>query len=177
MEQKLSHSKVNKMRFIREMVFRGLYAVELGSEADESLLEMIAKDNVKRTKNQISLDAFEQNTVIKKITSIIENKQDLDAVIESMLVGWKMERIAIVDLCILRMSIYDLFYNDNVPPNVVISEAVLLAGEFSNEKQKKFINGLLASVQKALVENNNDCRKLIDNIKNNQKSVDAVNAE
>ena len=172
MKQKLSHSKVNKMRFIREMVFRGLYAVELGCEADEALLEMISKDNAERTNNQIVIDAYEQSTVIKRINDIISKKSELDVVIEGLLVGWKMERIGIVDLCILRMSVYDLFFNEDVPGNVVISEAVLLADSFSDEKQKKFINGLLASVDKKLKECESDCTMLIEKMRASNKALE-----
>lgn len=165
MEQKLSYEKIDKMKFIRELTFRSIYAADLGSEVDDQLFEMISKDVAKRTKKQTVLDDVEKVQVRNKVKSVQESSQELELVISKHLVGWKMDRLPIVVLCILRMSVYDLLYNQDVPNNVIISEAVLLAERFSGDKDKKFINGLLSSVNKQLAENDNDTEKLLATLK------------
>lgn len=146
MEQKLSHKKVNEKKFVRNVVFRALFAYEMGGALDVDLIDMISSEIVSATDNKISLSDEVKDAVIKKVTDIIDHKDTIDEMIEKNLVGWKLERLSAVNLSVLRMSVYDLLYSKSVPENVVISEAVLLATDFCDEKSKKFINGILSSM-------------------------------
>lgn len=146
MEQKLSHKKVNEKKFVRNVVFRALFACEMGGALDVALIDMISSEIVSASNNKISLSDEAKEAIIKKVTDIISHKGNIDGMIEKNLVGWKLERLSAVDLSVLRMSVYDLLYSKGVPENVVISEAVLLAADFCDEKSKKFINGILSSV-------------------------------
>ncbi len=168
MEQRLSKPKVEKKRFLRELLFRSLYAMEFTDNADDALLDMISKDFSERTKKQMLLDEDEKSEIINKADSIMAKKADLDSTIEKFLVSWKMDRLPMVDVCILRMAVYDLLYNTSVPENVTINEAVLIADKFSDEKDKKFINGILSSVLKLLKEKENNTEKFIECIKDKE---------
>lgn len=80
-----------------------------------------------------------------------ENKERVDKIIEALAVGWKLDRIARIDLAILRLAIVELLIGLEEPPPadpVVINEAVVLAKKFSTEDSGKFVNGILASVVK-----------------------------
>jgi len=75
----------------------------------------------------------------------------VDGIISELAVGWKIERIARVDLAILRLAIVELLVGIEEPrpaDAVVINEAVVLAKKFSTEDSGKFVNGILASVMK-----------------------------
>lgn len=73
----------------------------------------------------------------------------LDATIEEFLHNWRLDRIGKIELTVLRLALYEILHQTDVPPRVVINEALELTGSFGDEKAKKFINGLLdAAIQK-----------------------------
>jgi N utilization substance protein B len=75
---------------------------------------------------------------------------DIDTMIEKNSIGWSLNRMAKVDLTILRLALFEMLYNDNVPDNVAISEAVELANRYSDPAGSRFINGILGAVQRKL---------------------------
>jgi len=80
-----------------------------------------------------------------------EKHDKVDEIITELAVGWKLDRIARIDLAILRLAIVELLIGLEEPPPgdpVVINEAVVLAKKFSTEDSGKFVNGILASVVK-----------------------------
>ncbi|HKK19768.1 MAG TPA: transcription antitermination factor NusB [Opitutales bacterium] len=77
------------------------------------------------------------------IHGTIERIEQIDAEILAHAANWKFERIAKVDLSILRLAIYELLYRRDIPPVVSINEAIELSKIFSNLDSKRFINGIL----------------------------------
>lgn len=82
-----------------------------------------------------------------------ENKNDIDAKILTYSRGRSLDRISIVDLSILRLSIATLLFDKSTHPNIVIDEAVKLSREFSNEVSYRFINGVLDAFVKSHINN------------------------
>ncbi len=74
----------------------------------------------------------------------IANKDDIEAKILEHLQGWKLDRLAKIDLSILRLGITEILYDDSIPVKVSINEAVNLAKKYVDEKSGKFINGVLS---------------------------------
>lgn len=77
------------------------------------------------------------------IQGVIQNIADLDARIKGLAHNWEFERIAKIDLAILRLAMYEMLYRKDVPPVVSINEAIDLSKQFSNADAKRFINGIL----------------------------------
>jgi len=77
------------------------------------------------------------------IHGVIEHIDAVDAEIVAHAKNWKFERIAKVDLAILRLAIYELLFRKDIPPIVSINEAIDLGKVFSNPDSKRFINGIL----------------------------------
>lgn len=75
---------------------------------------------------------------------------EIDALIDRLIDNWRLSRISIVDLCILREATCELLYRDDIPPIVTINEAVDLGKMFSGEQSKAFINGVLDRVKNTL---------------------------
>ncbi|AWT58887.1 MAG: Transcription antitermination protein NusB [Candidatus Moanabacter tarae] len=73
----------------------------------------------------------------------IERRDKIDAVIKEHAQNWDFNRIAKIDLSILRLAIYEMLYRDDIPPIVTINEAIELSKLFSIEDAKRFINGIL----------------------------------
>ena len=74
------------------------------------------------------------------------NKEELDAKITVLAKNWSIDRINLVNKSILRLALYELIYEKDVPKAVVINEALELAKRYSDEESAKFINGVLGSV-------------------------------
>jgi len=82
------------------------------------------------------------------VQGVIEHKDKIDRLIEKYLINWTLERISLVDKTLLRMAIYEICFEDDVPFAVSINEAVELAHKYSDEKSGKFINGVLSNIIK-----------------------------
>lgn len=80
------------------------------------------------------------------VIGVTEHGDEIDELIETYSQGWPLARMPIVDRAILRIGIWELLFNENVPDKVAISEAVDQAGVLSTEDSGKFINGLLGRI-------------------------------
>jgi N utilization substance protein B len=105
------------------------------------LSEVLAR-NIKRYAEMVDDSNF-----IEQLVKGVDAKQaELDAVLQPIAPEWPIDQIARMDRIILRMGAYELLYGENVPPKVVINEAVELAKGFGGENSSKFINGVLGTV-------------------------------
>lgn len=77
------------------------------------------------------------------IHGVIEHVADIDARIKGLAHNWEFERIAKIDLAILRLAMFEMIYRKDIPPVVSINEAIDLSKQFSNADAKRFINGIL----------------------------------
>jgi N utilization substance protein B len=80
------------------------------------------------------------------VDGVIDNRAEIDELIETYAQGWTLARMPIVDRAILRIGVWELLYNPQVPVGVAISEAVEAATSLSTEDSSGFINGLLAKI-------------------------------
>ncbi len=78
------------------------------------------------------------------------HKGEIDAVISKSATNWSTDRIAKVDLAILRLAVFELLFRDDIPPVVSINEAVDLAKEYSSGEARRFVNGVLDRVKGTL---------------------------
>lgn len=77
------------------------------------------------------------------VHGVIEHLEEVDAVIVAHTQNWSFDRIAKVDLSVLRLAIYELLYRTDIPPIVSINEAIELGKIYSTPDSKRFINGIL----------------------------------
>jgi N utilization substance protein B len=80
------------------------------------------------------------------LQGVEENAFEIDDLIEQNLKGWALNRIAKVDQAVLRVAIWELYYDKSAPDAVVINEAVTLAQRFNTPGAGKFVNGVLSAV-------------------------------
>ncbi len=85
-----------------------------------------------------------------KFTIIINKAKDIDELIEKAAPQFPLEKIAKIDVAILRLAIYELLYEKKEPPKVIIDEAIELAHELGGESSSSFINGVLGTLYKDL---------------------------
>ena len=132
----------------RQAAMQLLYEQMAGGEADDDSLmlayEQLASDTACAEANPTRDDRAYIDDVLAGIT---QHRDELDQLIEAHSSGdWALERIPRVDLSILRLSVYELCYRTDVPANVSVSEAMELAGRYSEPKSGRYINGVLGAI-------------------------------
>lgn len=131
---------------IRELAYKLLYSLEIQKNVDiDEQIELYIQEN-----------DIKKESIIKYIKDIIwgieNNKEEINLIIKSCLdEKWSIERISKINLCILKLSIYEMKYKQ-IPIKVEINEAVELAKKYGEETSSKFINGALAKVVKEYIE-------------------------
>lgn len=80
------------------------------------------------------------------VDGIVDNKAEIDELIETYAVGWTIQRMPAIDRALLRIGIWEIMHNDEVPDAVAISEAVEAATVLSTDDSAGFINGMLAKI-------------------------------
>ncbi|MDR0590520.1 MAG: transcription antitermination factor NusB [Puniceicoccales bacterium] len=81
------------------------------------------------------------------VTLLQKNLTEIDALIDRFATNWNFSRIALVDLCIMRLAACELLYRNDIPPIVTINEAIELGKMFSGKASKAFINGVLDRIK------------------------------
>ena len=123
----------------REIAMKMLYAASLGGE--ESMSEVLEQSG------QADTLSGKEKTFLENLVAGVTNRQEeLDAVIGKYAQGWALNRLAKVDLTILRMAVYEISYMPEVPVGAAINEAVELGKIYGEDKSSGFINGILGSV-------------------------------
>lgn len=90
-----------------------------------------------------------ENFASDLVSGVLSNRDDIDDIIKPAAPEWPIDQIALVDLEVLRVGIYELLFAKDVPPKVAINEAVELAKAFGGENSSKFVNGVLGTVYRA----------------------------
>ena len=126
----------------REIAMKMLYAASLGGE--ESMTDILEQSEQADTLAD-SDKTFLENLVF----GVRERQEELDGVISQYAQGWALNRLAKVDLTILRMAIYEILYMPEIPVGATVNEAVELSKRFCEDKSPGFINGILGSVARA----------------------------
>lgn len=129
-----------KRRLAREEAFILIFEKQFNSAPVEEILE-IAKEV-----RDLEPDEY-INTVF---TGVYDNLEALDEIISEKAIGWKINRISKTSLCILRLSIFEIKFMEDIPVSVSINEAVELAKKYATPEDASFINGILSSVEKSL---------------------------
>ncbi len=128
-------------RQLRENIFKILFKLEFNSvEEMPEQMEFSLEDNP-------DIEEKDVNYITDKTNKIISLIADIDDIICNVSAGWKLDRIGKAELAILRLAIYEMKYDEDVPFKVAINEAVELSKIYCNEEAKSFINGVLAKVE------------------------------
>ncbi|RED61650.1 transcription antitermination factor NusB [Cohnella lupini] len=134
-----------KRRLAREIVVQSLYQIEMNGVTGDEAVDIVMEEA--RQENEIGTDVAELANIDAFTRELVQGVQDKRESIDQSLVvyltGWQVERLSRVDRQILRLAAYELTYRQEVPPKVVINEAIELAKHFGLEENGKFVNGVL----------------------------------
>ncbi len=139
----------------RIVALQTLYEFEFRTESgdDTATALGILKRNLERYESAIDDTKF----VEALVTGVLQEQADIDSKIQPIAPDWPIEQIARIDRSILRIGVYELLHQtDIVPPKVAINEAVELAKAFGSDNSSKFVNGVLGTAYRTLVEGASD---------------------
>ena len=130
----------------RILAFQALFSWEANQAAPDEVASFSWLDQDKKDSLDPATSDFSRLLVI----GTIENIYPVDEMIRRHLRNWDFSRLNKVDLAVLRMSVYTLMYQQDVPPSIVIDEAIGISKEFGTDDSFRFINGVLDSIRKTL---------------------------
>ena len=131
---------VHPRRVARESVLEALFANQFSDDKPDLVLKRILGSDPVRKKNLEFIELL--------FYSVIENVQLADKMITSHLQNWEFDRVAQIDRLLLRMGICEIFFIEEIPPKVSISEMVEISKVYSTDESPGFINGILDAVYK-----------------------------
>ncbi len=128
----------------RIIALQTLYEQELRSEADDKTFDVnkILDRNIARYQDMLDDVAF----IKQLVAGVIKQAPKLDKQLQPVAPEWPIDQIARMDRLILRIGLYELDNEADVPPKVVINEAVELAKAFGGDNSSKFVNGVLGTL-------------------------------
>jgi len=127
-------------RELREQIFRMLFRTEFfdREEIKEQLLLFLEE-----------MEKGEQKDftyIREKITNIINHLEEIDQQINEASKGWKTSRMGKVDLTLIRLAVFEMKFEEDIPVGVAINEAVELAKQYGTDDSSSFVNGILAKL-------------------------------
>lgn len=122
----------------RELLMQLLYQMEANDDFSAQFVQRYIEEQ--------KVGAAPAAYIAKLTTAIRENKDAIDDLINTFTKGWKTSRMPKVDLAVLRLAVGEILYEEALPPQVSINEAVNIAKKYSTEESGKFINGVLGAI-------------------------------
>ena len=139
-EERMTEEKDMTRREIREQVFKMLFRVEFYNQEEMSEQIALCEDDACSWKEK------DKTYIFEKVEKISEKLEEIDAKINEVSEGWKTGRMGKVDLTLIRLAVYEMLYEEDVPEKVAINEAVELAKQYGTDNSPSFVNGVLAKL-------------------------------
>lgn len=125
-------------RELREQIFKMLFRIEFheSEEMAEQMRLFLEEED--------GADEQEEAYIRNKYGQIVEHLEEIDRAINERAKGWKTTRMGKVDLSLIRLAVYEIMFDEDIPTGVAINEAVELAKRYGTDDSSSFINGVLA---------------------------------
>lgn len=138
----------------RETIFRLLFMQQFRGEDEMPSLITEYMEGVRSGLEEVPADGRisekDEEAIRVRIREISEKVPEIDGMLDAVSKGWKTRRMGKADLNILRLAVYEMLWDDEVPVGVAINEAVELAKKYGNDESPSFVNGILGQIAKDL---------------------------
>ena len=131
-------------RDAREQALQALYAVELNPASSREALRLFWAG----ARCGASVRTFAEEL----IAGVLENREAVDGRITEKSPNWSLNRMSRIDLCIIRLAVYELLFRPDIPKNVTINEAIEVAKKFGSEESPAFVNGIVDEVARTVAD-------------------------
>lgn len=125
-------------RELRERLFKLIFRIEFNTreEMTQQVQLFLEEEDITDPKDAGQLE--------DKLNKVLDKLVQIDEQLNEKVTGWDTQRMGKVDLTILRLAVYELLYDEEIPTGVAINEAVELAKKFGQDSSAAFVNGVLA---------------------------------
>lgn len=134
----------------RIIALQTLYEEEFRRDAGDADFEL--EDVLSRNISRYAEMVDDVDFIRELVRGVLQRREELDGILQPVAPEWPIDQIARMDRVVLRMGLYELLHDKDVPPKVVINEAVELAKAFGGENSSKFVNGVLGTVLRQRTE-------------------------
>lgn len=135
-------------RIGREYAIQFLFSLDFNKadDVENQLEEFLQHTQEHREEEAPVMNKSSKSYTLAVVKGTMQHIEEIDKLIEFHTTGWKKERIARVDLAIIRLAIYEIVFNNEVPDSVAANEAIELAKKYSTEESGSFVNGVLGKI-------------------------------
>jgi transcription antitermination protein NusB len=135
-------------RISREYAIQFLFSLDFNKtdDVEKQLEDFLLHTQEHREEEDSALNESSKRYTLDVVKGTMQHIEEIDKIIEFHTTGWKKERIARVDLAIIRLAIYEIMFDNDVPDSVAANEAIELAKKYSTEESGSFVNGVLGKV-------------------------------
>jgi len=134
---------MGRRRRARELAVQVLYHMEFNPDDGSEAFDLVCRNFASSESSR----AFSKELVL----GVCENREDVDKMIRQSSRNWRIERMPLLDRCILRLAAFEILYRDDIPPKVSIDESVEIGKKFGGEDSSSFVNGVLDNIYNTLV--------------------------
>jgi transcription antitermination factor NusB len=132
---------MRKRSIARECALKVLYQIEMTSRTPDNALASFWEQEDEHPEDV-------RDFASKLVVGIYDHLNNIDEKLGEYATNWQLNRMAVIDRNVLRMGLYELKFNSDIPPKVAINEAVELAKKYGDHDSSKFVNGILDKVHK-----------------------------
>ncbi|HEY0788729.1 MAG TPA: transcription antitermination factor NusB [Thermoanaerobaculia bacterium] len=134
------HTSMGARRKSRELALQMLFQYDISGNAPETIV--VTFEDLHKVKPPV------RDFAVRLFEGTIRNIEQIDQMVVEQADNWRLERMAVVDRNIIRMSVYEFMHEDETPKLVIIDEAIEIAKKFGTQKSGQFINGILDGILK-----------------------------
>ncbi len=135
-----------------QLIYEKLSGGQGGEESLQMVYEELRKDGVPGV-DKVGLkepNEEDRGYILRVLEGVIEKRPLLDEKIGKTAQGWSLDRMPMIDLIIMRLAVWEMMFEENIPGSVSISEALELTERYSDPDDKKFVNGVLGAILREL---------------------------
>ena len=131
-----------------QMIFEKVSGGQGGEETLRMVYDELRENGVPGIRNigRSEPDEEDHAYIMQAFDGVLSHRDEIDELIEKTAKGWALDRMALVDLTILRLAVWEILYDPEVPGNVSIAEAMELTERYSDPDDKAFVNGILGTI-------------------------------
>ena len=131
-----------------QMIFEKVSGGQGGEETLQMVYDELRETGVPgiRKVSNTEPDDEDRKYIMQAFDGVLDHRDEIDELIERTAKGWTLDRMALVDLTILRLAVWEMLYDPEVPGSVSIAEAMELTERYSDPDDKAFVNGILGTI-------------------------------
>jgi transcription antitermination protein NusB len=137
-----------RRRLARELAVQSLYQLRMNEVNIDQAIRIVIEEALQE--NEAELRQKNEDISPEDVKELVAGTEgylaDIDLLLTDYLKGWKIDRLSKVDREILRLGVYEMIYREDVPPKVVVNEAIEMSKHFGTDESGKFVNGVLGKM-------------------------------